>query len=124
MAEQKLKYEVNILNTEDLEKLGKLFSEIEESLESEELLKFIAEKAMAELQTIIDTELDTEDYETDYRSSNKYEILEDQIRIYNDSRVDLSELSEETRQYYADGLSLAKIIEFGTGIPRNRQRGV
>lgn len=121
MAEQKLKYEVNILNTEDLEKLGKLFSEIEESLESEELLKFVAEKAMAELQTIIDTELDTEDYETDYRSSNKYEISEDQIRIYNDSRVDLSELSEETRQYYADGLSLAKIIEFGTGIPRNKQ---
>ena len=68
----------------------------------------------------MDQKLRTEDYETDYRENNNYETTKDQVRIYNDSMVDLSNLSPETLANYPQGLSLAKLIEFGTGIPRNR----
>ena len=120
MAKKGKKYEIDIFNPKQLEKLEKAFGDIEEMLQSLDLMNFIADKCMKELNSIIDTELRTEGYETEYRANNNYETTKEQIHIFNDSMVDLSELSEETRSYYENGLSLAKIIEFGTGIPRYR----
>jgi hypothetical protein len=112
------KYEIDIFDEDQLKKIENVFGNTEKLLQSEEFMVFIADKCMVELNKIIDTELRTEDYETDYRESNNYETSKEQIRIYNDSMVDLSELKPETLLNYPDGLSLAKIIEFGTGIPR------
>ena len=119
MADGK-KYEINIFDIKQLEGLEKKFEGLEKILESEDFMVFLAEKCMKELNQIIDKELRTEEYETEYRENNNYETTKDQIRIFNDSMVDLSNLKEETKARYSDGLSLAKIIEFGTGIPRNR----
>lgn len=120
MARKSLKYEIDLFNLDQLKDFEEVCSNIQDILHSEEFMIFIAEKSMKELNTIIDKELRTEEYETEYRDNNNYETSIDQIRIYNDSMVDLSEVSEETLMNYPEGLSLAKIIEFGTGIPRNR----
>lgn len=115
-----IKYEVDIFDIDSIKEMEKDFSKLEQKLNSEDFMIFLAEKCMKELNTIIDKELRTEGYETEYRDNNKYETTKDQITISNDSMVDLSNVSPETLINYPDGLSLAKIIEFGTGIPRNR----
>ena len=119
MANKSKKYEVNIFDLKQLKELENRFSNLEEMLNSEQFMIFLADKCMQELNKIIDKELRTEEYETDYRDNNNYETSKEQIRIYNDSMVDLSIVSEQTLMNYPEGLSLAKIIEFGTGILRN-----
>ena len=120
MADKGLKYEINIFDLNQVKDLEKNFSKLEDGLNSEDFMVFLADKCMVELNKIIDKELRTEEYETEYRDNNKYETTKNQIRISNDSMVDLSHLSPETLLNYPEGLSLAKIIEFGTGIPRRR----
>lgn len=120
MGNKPLKYEVDIFDVKSLEKLENLFSNVLDTLQSEEFMNDFALKCMKELNEIIDEKLNTENYTTDYRDNNNYETKKDQIRIYNDSMVDLSELSKATRGYYENGLSLAKLVEFGTGVPRNK----
>lgn len=111
------KYEVDIFDLEQLKNFEMAFGNLKKALQSEQFMIFIADKCMKELNNIIDTNLRTENYTTDYRSNNNYETTKDQVRIFNDSMVDLSEVSEKTLQNYPEGLSLAKLIEFGTGIP-------
>lgn len=110
------KYEIDIFDEKQLKELQKVFGNVANALESEEFMDFIALKCMKELNSIIDANLRTEGYETEYRDNNHYETNKDQIHIYNDSMVDLSNLESETAANYPEGLSLAKIIEFGTGI--------
>lgn len=119
MANKGIKYEIDIFDDKSLKMLENLFSKLTDTLYSEEFMIYLAEKCMKELNSIIDAKLSTEEYTTEYRDNNNYETSKDKIRIYNDSMVDLSELSSETAQYYPQGLSLAKLVEFGTGIPRN-----
>ena len=114
------KYEIDIFDVEQIKKAQNELSQIKDILNSEEFMIFLADKCMVELNNIIDTNLKTEEYTTDYRSNNNYETSKDQIRIFNDSMVDLSNVSPKTLINYPEGLSLAKLIEFGTGIPRNR----
>lgn len=113
------KYVINLFSLDQLKDFEDVCANIKQVLNTEEFMIFIAEKAMKELNAIIDKELRTEEYETEYRQSNNYSTKKGEIIIYNDSMVDLSGLSEKTLANYAEGLSLAKIIEFGTGIPRN-----
>lgn len=120
MAKKGLKYEINIFDLEQIQGIEKKLSKLDEALQSEDFMVFLADKCMVELNKIIDKELRTEGYETEYRDNNNYETKQGQVRIYNDSMVDLSNLSPETLLRYPEGLSLAKIIEFGTGIPRRR----
>ena len=114
------KYEIDIFDVENIKMAQNELSKVKDILNSESFMVFLAEKCMVELNNIIDKNLRTEDYETDYRENNNYETTKEQVRIYNDSMVDLSNVSEKTLINYPDGLSLAKLIEFGTGIPRNR----
>lgn len=110
------KYEIDIFDKKQLSKLEKDFGNLAQSLQSEEFMDFIALKCMKELNSIIDANLRTEEYTTEYRDNNHYETTKDQIYIYNDSMVDLSNLKPETLANYPEGLSLAKLIEFGAGI--------
>lgn len=118
MSEAK-KYEIDIYNLKQLDSLEKQFKKLRKALESEEFMRFISDKCMVELDKIIAKKLNSEQPSTEYRSSNHSEIGKDYVKIYNDSMVDLSELSPETALNYPEGLSLAQLIEFGTGIPRN-----
>lgn len=113
------KYEIDILDPKSLKGLENTFDDLLKIFKTEEFMQYFAGKCLEELDKIMAEKLRTEDFETEYRSSNKYKIETDKLEIYNDSTIDLSELSEETRLNYPNGLSLAKLIEFGTGIPRN-----
>lgn len=113
-------YTINLFDLDGFDKFSKDLDELIKSLDSKEFLEFLAKKCLDEVHRITDQKLRTERYATDYRSKHKRKISGKKITIRNDSQVDLSHLSEQTRSRYAGGLSLAKIIEFGTGIPRNR----
>lgn len=109
-------YKIDIFDVDSLKLAEKLLSNLTENLKSEEFMIFLANKCMVELNNIIDKTLNTEDYTTEYRDSNSYQTSIDEIIISNDSMVDLSQVSPKTLENYPDGLSLSKLIEFGTGI--------
>lgn len=118
------KYEVDIFDVERIERLAQSFENIEKALDSEELMKYLSQQCMKELNRIIDQSSITEEYspkDDQYRSSNKCDVSKEEVRIYNDSMVDISHVSPQTATKYANGLSLAKLIEFGTGIMRGKQ---
>ena len=112
-----------VFSPRNFENSSKDLNKLIEVLDSKEFVKFIADKCMEEVKRITNEKLRTENYSTDYRSNHRRRVTDKKITISNNSMVDLSNLSSETLARYADGLSLAKIIEFGTGIPRNRQFG-
>lgn len=113
--------EIDIFDLDSVKQFENTIKDLKERLKSPDLMKFLAKKCLDELDIIMAQKLRTEDYTTNYRESNKYEINGDELTIYNDSKVDLSELSEEALSRYPEGLSLSKLIEFGTGIPRYRK---
>lgn len=117
----KKSYNINLFDLDGFDEFQKDLNKLTDALDSKEFMQFLANKCMEELNRITNVKLRSEDYSTDYRSSHKKRVTANKITIRNDSNVDLSHLSEKTLARYPNGLSLAKIIEFGTGIPRNRQ---
>lgn len=114
-------YTINLFDLDGFEEFSKDLDELVDALDSKEFMRFLADKCMEEVKRITNERLRTEDYSTDYRSNHRQRVTDKKITISNSSMVDLSHLSPETLARYPNGLSLAKIIEFGTGIPRNRQ---
>ena len=124
MANKSKKYEIDIFNVEEIKAFQNELSNLQDILQSKEFMNFLGEKCLEELNRIIDNTLSDNEYipqMSEYKDSNKIEVHKDYVRIYNDSMVDMSNVSEKTLLNYPDGLSLAKLIEFGTGIPRNRK---
>lgn len=113
-------YTINLFDLSGFNEFSKDLDKLVEALDSKEFMKFLADKCMAELKRITNDKLRVEDYSTDYRNNHRRRVTEKTVTISNNSMVDLSHLSPETLARYPNGLSLAKIIEFGTGIPRNR----
>lgn len=114
-------YTINLFNLDGFEEFSKDLDKLVDALDSKDFMNFLADKCMEEVKRITSEKLRTENYTTDYRSNHKRRVTEKKITIKNNSMVDLSHLSPETLARYPNGLSLAKIIEFGTGIPRDRQ---
>ena len=86
---------------------------------SREFKDYISKKSMNVLNDITAKYLNedkTEQYNHTYRSGHGLEVKTNEIVLFNDTKVDLSGLSEETLGNYPDGLSLAKLVEYGTGI--------
>lgn len=108
-------YKVDISQTS---KVSELMKSLYVDLTSKEFKQFIEKKCKKLLDDITREKISsiTEEEVGKYYSANKSEITANGIKLYNDSMVDLSNLSEETLANYANGLSLAKIVEFGTGI--------
>ena len=122
MSEGK-KYVIDLFDVKSFEQLEKDLDGLEEALQSEEFMRFLADKCLIELDNIIQKNSSGSEYTPqmpEYSNNNKSTITSDKITIYNDSMVDLSHVSSNTLINYPDGLSLAKLIEFGTGIPRNK----
>lgn len=101
-----------------------LTDKLNEMLTSESFLKFIRDKSKQELDEITKLKLHDVEYEiaSTYPASNKTKIGKDYIDLYNDSMVDLSEVSEKTLANYPDGLSMAKLVEYGTGVIGERSK--
>lgn len=118
-----LKYTLNIYDLKDYEKAIKALNKLSDIFQSKELLDYLGNKCLDEVKKITDEKLKSgEDYipSTEYRSNHKMDISGGTITISNETMADLSNLKEETLANYSEGLSLSKLIEFGTGIPRNR----
>ena len=106
------------VNLENYSEVAKVIQEINDSLQSEEFKHFLLEKCKQELDAIIRQKL--VDVESDimqiYPDGNSTKIGSDYIELFNNSMVDLSNLGEKALQNYTSGLSMAKLVEFGTGV--------
>lgn len=83
--------------------------------------EFIKVKCMETLNKITDKNIESiVDEKTaslsQYRKNHTPKIINNGIRIYNETLADLSELSEKTKKNYINGFSVAKAVEYGVGI--------
>lgn len=120
------KYEYDLDNRQDLnEMLGEL-DLIKDLFANSEFKRFIAKKCLEELADICNYTLVTFDEHSvfdakvqEYEENHKYRIGSDYILIYNNTMLAQDEMwwvSPTTRENYPHGISIAKIIEYGTGI--------
>lgn len=117
------KYNINIYDVENISYFKTILLQLSKSLESEEFMQFIGNKCLLELNRISNERLDGF-FETDmassevdkYRKNHKMTIKPKKINISNSTMADLSHVSPRTLENYPDGFSIAKAIEFGTGI--------
>lgn len=107
--------EINISNSVELQNLP---DKITKLLNSRKFFSFLEKKCKAEISKITNQNISgiTDNDIGKYAASNKTEIGSDYLDLYNDSMVDISNLSEKTRMNYPEGLSLAKLVEYGTGV--------
>lgn len=119
-------YVYNLASASDMKKLGNFFDRYAKELNSPQFKKFIAEKCIKELEKIMQKNLQSiPEYHVStekliqYKENNKYEIKSKKIIIYNDTMQTVEEmywLAEKTKDDYAEGISIASIIEYGTGM--------
>ena len=123
------KYKINLFDLDSYDKTLKDFNKLKNALASPKFMEFLAEKCIMELSRISNERLggireDDVTYEEvdKYRSNHKVQITEKSVKISNNTMADLSHLSDKTLNNYPDGLSIAQLIEFGMGVPRNPRR--
>ncbi|MEG1506025.1 MAG: hypothetical protein RR478_00855 [Bacilli bacterium] len=119
MATSKI-YEVN-LSVNGINKLINRLKQLQDIYKSEEFIKYIADKAEKLLNEIteskLSTKIDDEDDIQHYRTNHKILIQNGEIFLYNDTVININDknMSEEAKAKYGSKLSLAKIVEYGTG---------
>lgn len=123
------KYRINLFDLDSYDKTINDFNTLKNAIASPKFMEFLAEKCIMELSRISNERLggikedDVTYAEVDkYRSNHKVQISDKSVRISNGTMADLSHLSDRTLNNYPDGISIAQLIEFGMGIPRNRRR--
>ena len=123
------KYKINLFDLDSYDKTLKDFNKLKSALASPKFMEFLAEKCIMELSRISNERLggireDDVTYEEvdKYRSNHKVQITEKSVKISNNTMADLSHLSDKTLNNYPDGISIAQLIEFGMGVPRNPRR--
>lgn len=124
------KYEYDLLNDTDWKKLKEEINELSIMFSTKEFRKFIADKCLQELEDIQSYSLTYDEHSVfdakvqEYRENHKVEYGDDYILISNSTNLDNSEMwwvSPPTRQKYPDGISVAYIIEYGTGLKGTSQ---
>ena len=122
----KKKYKINLFDLDSYDTVMKDFAKLKRALSEPSFMQFVAEKCIMELSRISSERLggikedDVTYSEVDkYRSNHRVDIYKKSVKISNDTMADLSHLSDRTLENYPDGISIAKLIEFGMGIPRN-----
>lgn len=114
---------VNLLDALGMETLEKELDKIAKTFTKKEFRKFIGDKCIEELKRISNEELAGVD-ENDisfselikYKMLHQMEVGSDYVLLFNDAMADLNHLNPETSSKYPDGLSIAKLIEYGMGI--------
>lgn len=112
------------IDIKDVSEFTKIAGKVEKMLNSDDFKSYIARKALNEVYKITSESLTTDIDQSDpnanlhYRNSHETSIEKDGVLIYNYSMVDLesSDKNPELIENYPDGLSLAKLVEYGTGI--------
>ena len=111
-------YNVKALDAE-LNKFSKIFN-------SSKFKNYIGEKCLTVLDKIIQSSLGTFNEHSifdakveEYIKNCKYKLENDYIVIYNETTLTQQEMtwvSEKTKENYPEGISIAYIIEYGTGL--------
>lgn len=113
-------YEIN-LSDKGFKELKKNIKKVQSTFLDDKFIYYLANKSFQLLNQITQQNLNLDElnqYEHFYRNNHQMKVLKDEIDIWNDTMVDLDSLnlSDKTRANYSSGLSLAKIVEYGTGI--------
>lgn len=107
------------LSIKDMNELKKKISNLKQLINTEDFISYLCLKCYEVLNKVTKERLNSDEegmYYHSYRTNHKKEIIDNDIYLWNDTMVDLSSLSENTLANYPKGLSLAKIVEYGTGI--------
>lgn len=128
------KYVYDITKDADLKKILLIFDEYEKVFKTKKFKNFIANKCIKELRKIMSANLNNfgegEEHSVfknklkEYKKNNIKEIGDDYILIYNETILTQEEMtwvSEKTRSNYPNGISISKIIEYGTGLQGTSQ---
>lgn len=108
-------YKIKITGTKEI---SKKLNKLADSFGSKEMMNYLGDKCERSLYKITHDNLSTvDDLETSEYAQNHVKKIEDnKIILSNNTMADLSELSPETLSNYPDGFSIAKAVEYGTGI--------
>lgn len=113
-------YEVN-LSINGITELKNKIQKIKTTILGNEFIEYLEMKCFEALQKVTTERLNKDEeglYTHTYRTNHQHTHEGDTITLWNETMVDLDNLnlSEETRVRYSNGLSLAKIVEYGTGV--------
>lgn len=119
-------FELDIINLYNKSLLEQELKQYNKIFSSSKFKNFIGKKCLAVLNTLMQTNLDNFNEHSvfdakveEYKKNCKYKIEGDYIVIYNQTILTQGEMtwvSEKTKQNYSDGISIAHIIEYGTGL--------
>lgn len=119
-------FELDIIDLYDKSVLYKELNDLGKMFNSKKFKEFIGNKCLKVLDTLMQNNLDTfnehsvfDEKVEEYKKNCKYKIDEDYIIIYNETILTQEEMtwvSEKTKKNYPDGISIAHIIEYGTGL--------
>ena len=107
------------LNVKDMKEFKKKIQKLKETLSSDDFIYYLCKKCYDMLNKVTSEKLNSDDdgmYFHSYRNNHQQLVMDKDIYLWNETMVDLSSLSEEIRANYPMGLSLAKIVEYGTGV--------
>ena len=98
--------------------LSNTLKRLGDSFGSEEMMSYLGDKAERVLYKTTYENLSTvEDLETsEYAKNHQKQVMKNKVILSNDTMADLSGLSPETLKNYPNGFSIAKAVEYGTGI--------
>lgn len=126
------KYVYDLTKSSDVSELIKDIQKDIDLFKNRKFKEFIAEKCLKELKDICDIVTFSMDFENsvfhekvqEYEQSHKKVIGSNHVTIYNSTRLAQDEMfwvSTTTRENYPHGISIAKIVEYGTGIKGTSQ---
>lgn len=113
-------YEIE-LSEESIKGFTKELDKIEKKITNDSLNKFLMDKCRDTLEYIMHNEnVEGTQRGSEYIEGNHEEKGKGYIRLYNDSVIDIEGadtfLSEEAKETYPSRLSLAALMEYGTGL--------
>lgn len=93
------------------------FSSLQKLIKNYEFMEYISKKSKDTLDRITKQNISSFNKETNqYANGHQVEVNQEEIILFNNTKADLSHLSESTKANYPDGFSIAKAVEYGTGI--------
>ena len=113
-------YEIE-LSEEGIGRLQNALEKIGNKLDTNDFNKFLMEKCKKKLEDLMFYEdVDGDQRGDEYKAGNHDEMGKDYIYLYNNSEIDIASqdtwLNDYGKEFYPDKLSLAELIEYGTGL--------
>ena len=109
------------LSEQGIKSLKDTLNKINKKLDNDGFNKFLMAKCKEELENIMYYEdVDGDQRGAEYIAGNHDKTGKDYVHLYNDSEIDIESqdtwLNDWGKNYYPEKLSLAELIEYGTGL--------